>query len=589
MQLRCQNTAVKLGLLDVIFASELVPQLMSGHATHAPARDLIARIARFTTDVGYIKAIIGSVLPAGYAGNTLDEIDKMVSGAVSKSYDKPKALPGEKAMAAVDRRNLEVVIDQQREPFLGIPQRDGGVIFEPLRSTSAKAYIRLIAYEAAGKPIKQDALAELIDTMEAKALYGSRQVRLHLRFGRDGGTHVIDPGWETGERIIISAGSWRVGQYDGTKFRRAPGFAPMPHPGKAGGLKQLIKLLGLTGRNAILFVVFLMSCMRPDGPYMFLMIEGEQGSGKSLLSQFIRRIVDPNTTPKSRLPKNEQELMILAGENFLLIFDNASSMRWDMSDALCALATGSGYSTRKYYTDNESRTFNYARPVSINGIGQFAHRPDFLERSIQLRLTKMPAGKRLPEKELEKRFDEILPDVLFDLLEASAVALARMNETEAPTEIRMADAAHWVVAAEPALGLREGEVLAALIDDQTETMVDYALGDPLVLAIVAQVQRSRIEGNEKGFNGTVKELLDELTSNADGRNDRWLPQSPSQLSTQIRRLAPSLAIVGVEIAYVRRSRGQEISITMAPSGMAAAIDDKTVRQVSGMHRRIGKV
>jgi hypothetical protein len=39
----------------------------------------------------------------------------------------------------------------------------------------------------------------------------------------------------------------------------------------------------------------------------------------------------------------------------LLVFDNVSGMKWDMSDALCALSTGSGFSTRKYYTDDEAR------------------------------------------------------------------------------------------------------------------------------------------------------------------------------------------------------------------------------------------
>ena len=56
--------------------------------------------------------------------------------------------------------------------------------------------------------------------------------------------------------------------------------------------------------------------------------------------------------------------MIQASENALLVFDNASSMKWDMSDALCSLATGSGFSTRKLWTNDDSQTFKRCRPSS---------------------------------------------------------------------------------------------------------------------------------------------------------------------------------------------------------------------------------
>lgn len=592
MQLR-EHGKIALGLLDVVFTSPLTLDVMSGAGTHEPARDLIATIVAYNQDADYIGSLIAGALPANYAGNTLKEVRAMVDGALKKGFDekKPAASQSAMAMKEVARSGVEAVADQNGDVFVGIPQQGGGLVYQPLRATPVKAFLRLLVVESTGKPLKQEPLIELLDTLEAKAIYRSPSVTINLRWAADGDQLVLDPGWPNSERILVTHGGWSIGRADHVRFRRPAGFGALPLPGNGKGLRKLTELVGLEGRNATLFAVFLLNCMRPNGPYMFLLAEGVQGSGKSVLSTLIRQIVDPSATPKARMPKNEHDLMIAASENFLLVFDNTSSMRWDMSDALCSLATGSGFSTRKYYTDNELRTFNACRPVIMNGIGQFASRPDFLERSVQLRLQKMPDGRRLTEKELEAQLRLLLPDVLAELLGAASAALARIDEVPPPKEVRMADAAHWAIAAEEALGFEPGTVLRALVDDQRETMVERALGDPLVLAVIALLQRRRLEGKADGFRGTVGELLKDLLSEhrngGDRRDAHWMPTTPSHLSNQLKRLVPAFTTLGLAIVYSpRQSRGQEILVKFEPEGMAAEMDDGEVRRSYEMIKRI---
>lgn len=588
MQLRAQRK-IPLAMLDILFGSEQILAIMRGRGTHLPALDIIARIVPFTQDVDRIKAIIAAVLPVNYEGNTLDEVERMVSGALSKDFDKPARTPQSQsaiALKEVQRNGIEAVADQNGEVFVGIPQTAGGVIYHQLRSTPSKAFFRLMVLRATDKPLKHEPLTELLDNLEANALHTLSPVSIHLRWARDNDQLVLDPGWPNADRILVKRSGWTIGRAEHVRFRRPSGFGAMPRPGTGKGLNRLTKLLGLEGRNAVLFIIFLMNCMRPNGPYMFLIVEGVQGSGKSALSTVIRRIVDPNAVPKGRLPKNEHELMIIASENFLLLFDNASSVRWEISDSLCAIATASGFSTRRYYTDNELRTFLVCRPVLLNGIGQFADRPDLLERSIQLHLPKMPNEKRLTEKQLGDELEKLLPDVLGELLDAASAALAGIDEIPPPTGVRMADAAHWAIAAEKALGFKPGTVHAAMIDDQHETMIDRALGDPLVLAIIEIVQEVRAARLGEGYRGRVSELLDVLRKD-DRRVEKWVPGTPAHLSNQLKRLIPAFATLGVIITFPpRQSRGQEVEITFVPDGIAAKMDDSGPRGIAGMKSRI---
>ena len=99
--------------------------------------------------------------------------------------------------------------------------------------------------------------------------------------------------------------------------------------------------------------------------------------------------------------------------------------------------------------------FKNARPVIINGIGEFASQHDLLDRAIAIKLPTMPAGTRLTEKAINARFEAILPGVLGCLFDIVSMALRRFDEVEPPTTVRMADAAQWLMAAEPATGLPE--------------------------------------------------------------------------------------------------------------------------------------
>ena len=101
----------------------------------------------------------------------------------------------------------------------------------------------------------------------------------------------------------------------------------------------------------MLVVAWLLAALQRGGPYPVLVIAGEQGSAKTMLTKILRTLIDPNAAPTRALPREERDLMIAANNGHILAFDNLSGLPSWLSDALCRLASGGSFAIRQLYTD----------------------------------------------------------------------------------------------------------------------------------------------------------------------------------------------------------------------------------------------
>lgn len=121
----------------------------------------------------------------------------------------------------------------------------------------------------------------------------------------------------------------------------------------------------------------------------------------------------------------------------------------------------------------------------------------------------------------------------------------------------MADWARWVTAAEPALGWREQTILTAYrarCQDAVETALD---GDPIALAI---------RNLTLPWSGMSSDLLAKITPANPPKSwpPKGWPESPRGLSGALRRLAPQLRRVGIEVRLpdnARTARERVISVS----------------------------
>jgi hypothetical protein len=547
-------------LLKVVIGSEYAITLIGGNATHDAGVALTAILIRAGATDEEITTIFVGLLPEDYGGDSLKELPGWIKSGREKGFDKVDAeddTVAAKLVTLARREGIGLFRDEAHNDIaLATLPHTGPAIGYRVTSSAVKLWLRHIAHRAWGKPVGANPLSEAIATMEAIGLFEGPSFPVYARVAGDSKSIVIDLGNEDGRMIQIGPDGWKIEGGVEYKFVRGAGFESLALPDRrAGGLRNLQKFLGLDDQNFHLLLAFLINALKPAGPYFILLVEGEQGSGKSFFCEIIKRIIDPNKAVRLRLPDKPQDLMIQAKEYWLLSFDNASGMKAEMSDILCSLATGGGIAVRRLYTDDELHVLNYMRPFMINGISGYVTRPDLMERAIPIKLPPITEGGRKTEAELMAEFKAMLPAVLAELYDGVAHALKTYDEVDPPRHLRMADAARWIKAAEEGLGAKPNSIIEAIAIAQNEFVVDRINDDPLVMAL-------RVITRHGPFVGYVGELFFRIAENQERTLDKGLPQSPSRLSNQLDRMRPAMAKAGVVVEFLGKDRGgRKIRIT----------------------------
>src|SRR5262249_24784048 len=258
----------------------------------------------------------------------------------------------------------------------------------------------------------------------------------------------------------------------------------------------------------------------------------------------------------------DRDLMIAANNGWVVAFDNMSYITPQLSDALCCLATGGGYATRALYTDDDETIIRAERPILLNGIEDIGTRSDLLDRSLIVELPRIEPARRRAKEDFWQEFEAAWPKVLGALLNAVAGALERLpavkgSATEWP---RMADFAQWVIPAEPALGLEEGDFLKAYADNRDAANQTALESCPIVTALAAMFK------GRKGvvFEGTATQLLNAISVGQDTRAKGW-PKTPRPLSGMLERLAPNLRQSGWTVDKGRRGNDKVWRIAAPPT------------------------
>jgi hypothetical protein len=271
---------------------------------------------------------------------------------------------------------------------------------------------------------------------------------------------------------------------------------PLPLPVRNGSIAMLRRLINIgDDENWILLLSWLVAAFRPHGPYPVLIFQGEQGSAKSTAAKLLRRIIDPVAAPLRTPPREERDLMIAAKNSWVVAYDNLSGVPPWLSDALCRLATGGGFSTRELYTDTEEVVLDLTRPVILNGIDHLTERPDLADRAVILHLPRIEEGERRDEEQLYEWYERDRPQILGPLFTAISEALACLPEVRLSRKPRMADFAVWATAAEEGLGFESGAFMNAYSENRDESVRETLDSDFVSTAILVLFHHETTEWN----------------------------------------------------------------------------------------------
>jgi hypothetical protein len=401
-----------------------------------------------------------------------------------------------------------------------------------------------------------------LNVIEARAQFDSVERAVYVRVAGVGDRLYLDLCDSTWRAVEIDAAGWRVIDEPPVRFRRARGMLPLPAPVAGGHITALRPFLNLRAdANFTLTVAWLLAALRGRGPYPTLALTGEHGAAKTTFARILRALIDPNTAPLRSLPREDRDLFIAATNGYVIAFDNVSSLPDWLSDSLCRLATGGGFATRELYSDRT--LFDAMRPAILNGIEEFVTRPDLADRSIELMLAEIPDDQRMTEEQLWAEFEAERPAILGALLDAVAGGLAALPSTTLGRMPRMADFARWVVACEQALAWPNGTFLAAYSANRS-LMVETTIEADLVATAVRELVTRRQQ-----WQGSASELLAELNdaANDEMRRLRSWPKAPNVMSGRLRRAAPNLRKVGIDVRTdraARRVRDRRIYLSRMP-------------------------
>jgi hypothetical protein len=448
--------------------------------------------------------------------------------------------------------NIELFHTRDDEPYASF-RINNHLETWPVKSRGFRDWLTRRLYETEHKAPSAQSLQDAVNTLSSIARFDGKGRAVHLRIAEHADVIYLDLCNETWSVVKVTRENWQVisAEAADVRFRRTKGMLPLPEPTNGSLMDSLREFINVSDTQWPLFLAALIACFRPDRPFPVLALHGEQGSAKTTTARIFRALIDPNKASLRSEPKDERDLMIAAKNGWVIAFDNLSRIPPLLSDAICRLATGGGFGTRKLYENDEEVLFDAMRPVILNGIEELATRSDLLDRAIVLTLAAIPDNKRQMQGELWERFELQRPGLLGALLDAVSNALLNVSNVRLDHPPRMADFAQWATAAECALGLQNGEFMRAYSGNR-EIANDLALeASTTSAALLAFIDRHEY------WKGTSSELLSELNSlpgNEEIKRQRGWPKSPQAMGSILKRIASNLRAVGIR---AERGDGRE--------------------------------
>jgi hypothetical protein len=458
---------------------------------------------------------------------------------------------------SVATRLVELVVDESDARLFHTPKGDsyitvrvdGHLEHHAVGSTPMKKWLSRLAYTTLKTSPPAQAVNDAMTALSGMALYDGPEHDVAVRIGQQGHTIFVDlgdPHWRT---IAVTARGWSVEADAPIRFRRSRGTLALPEPVRGGSVDDLRQLIHVDDdADFHLLMGFLLGAFSPRGPYPLLNLTGEQGAGKSTVARILRRLVDPHTAELRAAPKREEDVMIAASGGHLLGFDNFSHIEPWQSDILCVVSTGGAITKRQLFTDGDEHSIEAIRPVMITSVVPVVQRGDLLDRTITVDLPVMSESSRRLESAIWAEFTRMAPAVLGALLDGVAAGLARASDAAPARLPRLADWATWTYRCAPGIGWPAGSILDAYRVSRQQAVSEAVAGDPVAVAVRAVA---------RPWTGTAAALLKLITPTA--RPPRGWPETPRGMSAALRRLAPMLRQVGIEVTLgVRRHGGERL-------------------------------
>lgn len=455
----------------------------------------------------------------------------------------------------ITKSGTRLFTDQFREPCLALPETP--FVASKINSKATKQLLARLFWSKHKKATNSEAIRSALITLQGIAAHEGQQQHVFNRVAMVEGVIYYDIG-NNQQVVRIDSSGWQVQQTAPVYFRRYTHQKPQTLPQRGGDLKTLVKHLNIEEElHEILILTYLPVCLIPNIPRPLMIAHGDQGSAKSTLMKVLRELVDPSQVALLAPPDSIRELVQLAAHHFVVYLDNLSRVSEWLSDGLCRLVTGDGFSKRQLYTDDDDVLYSYQRVAGTCGINQVATKPDLLDRSIIIPLERIPSNRRQEESQLWEQLNQEKPQLFGALLDTLSACLRIAPTLEIPHLPRMADYFRYALAAAIHLGYDPQQLTRAFernVREQNQEAIEASATAQTIIEYI-----DRIESNE--WEGTSSNLFEALEKVADDlRLKKGFPKAANWLWRRIKEVRPNLMAFGVHVDRREVAEGSLIRI-----------------------------
>lgn len=459
---------------------------------------------------------------------------------------------------------------------------DGHYESRPLRSRWFQNWLTLHLYELEGEAPPPGRLNAIRNLLCAVAARDHEVLENRSKWLENPGELWIDLCDRLWRAIRVTPRGWQIVSDPPRMFRRFLHQQPLPEP-EPGDIGDLVRFLPpLSDADGLLTLVWMITALLPI-PRPILVLVGPQGSGKTTMSMWLRRLIDPSRI--ELLGRDARsDLPLIFNHHAVPVFDNIDELTTQEADLFCQAVTGRGIARRRLYTDADEMILAFRRAIVINALRLPSNRADWLDRALVVELERLPAQKRLALQSLEAAYTAAQPKLLGGLLTALSRALALLPKVDGAELGRMADF-H-----------RLGRAVALAIDQDPKRFDDAlaaaqrrqkhgALESPLAAAVVLFAQ------GVGDWKGEASELFRHLCMTARAnqirqRADHW-PETPTALGRRLDSLAEALAEHGVEVMRLPRGKKRLIGIKFSAKlvqGEEDELREKREQPIRPLHK-----
>jgi hypothetical protein len=507
--------------------------------------------------------------------------------------------------------NIEQLFKDQFNNVFSAVRIDGHIETVPVTNNGKfRIWVYKIYYETQGELMTNtDALIAVCTMLQSKAYFGKKTIELGVRASSGNGllketfTIYYDLTNNDWEQVEITPHGWSIKKSTDapTIFRRHANHLPQVYPTRdhpANIFEQFMELINATVRDKdgnvltektrqlrLLLKCYIISLFIPEIPKAALMLHGDEGGAKTALQELIKCLVDPSMMLTLTFPQNVKELIQQLSHNYLAFYDNVNKRLPDwVSDLLCRVITGSGFSKRMLYTDDEDVIYNIIRCVGINGVNLAATKADLLDRSLIIRLS------RLLKKHTRKLRDDIWPEFermksqllgfIFDIL-VKVLKVKRDGGIVLDCRSRMADWEEYAEIIARCMGYNDMEFIKAYEENKNIKTETVLADSPVAQAIIKLVESSDFIGRASQLLQKLEPIAQELGTNTKGKT--W-PKSASTLSRKLNELKTNLLESGIQVYTIienTRTKVSSIVIHKMPPDPPDAPDNSNQTEMSG--------